>query len=74
MTYREGGGDSNEAFFKPSLFAVRFDGPLSNDEPAILPDDKLAAYLSENRYDEAKQRALEAQGRPENVRTTNSFE
>ncbi|MGN0774884.1 MAG: hypothetical protein ACI4MP_13955 [Candidatus Ventricola sp.] len=62
-----------EEFFKPSLFVVPFSGPLTNDELAALPDDELAAYLRENGYYEAKQRALDAQVRLEKCENNEQF-
>lgn len=73
MACRKGGRNLKEAFFKPSMFVVRFDGPLTNDELAALPDDELAAYLSENGYYEAKQRALEAKEHPEQCENNEQF-
>ena len=73
MACRKGGRNWKEEFFKPSLFVVPFNGPLTNDELAALPDDELAAYLRENGYYEARQRALEAQERPEQCENNEQF-
>ncbi len=54
-----------ETFEKPRMALVGQIGPLTNEEIAALPDDELAEYLRKNGYYEAKQAALDADGRSE---------
>jgi len=54
-----------ETFEKPRMTLVGHIGPLANEEIAALPDDELAEYLRKYGYYEAKQAALDADGRSE---------